>query len=53
VRLADETLEQVACIRIDATVTVAHSDENLAEANFQGLGHHPPLKTLFRPIKFA
>ena len=43
VRLADKTLEQVTCIRIDATVTPAHSDKELAEANFKGFGHHPLL----------
>jgi hypothetical protein len=43
VRLGDKTLEQVTCIRIDATVTPAHSDKELAEANFKGFGHHPLL----------
>lgn len=43
VRLADKTLQQVTCIRIDATVTPAHSDKELAEANFKGFGHHPLL----------
>lgn len=41
VRIADKTLHGVTCIRIDATVTVAHSDKELAEANFKGFGHHP------------
>lgn len=41
VRIADKTLHGVSCIRIDATVTVAHSDKELAEANFKGFGHHP------------
>src|SRR6266481_1636197 len=41
VRLADRTLEGVVCIRLDATVTFAHSDKELAEANFKGYGHHP------------
>jgi len=27
--------------RLDATVTAAHSDKELAEANFKGYGHHP------------
>jgi hypothetical protein len=36
VRLADRTLEGVTCIRLDATVTFAHSDKELAEANFKG-----------------
>jgi hypothetical protein len=43
VRLADRTLEGVTCIRLDATVTFAHSDKELAEANFKGYGHHPLL----------
>ena len=43
VRLADRTLEGVTCIRLDATVTPAHSDKELAEANFKGFGHHPLL----------
>ena len=41
VRLADKTLAGVVCIRLDATVTPAHSDKELAEANFKGYGHHP------------
>ncbi len=36
VRLADRTLEGVTCIRLDATVTFAHSDKELAEANLKG-----------------
>ena len=43
VRLADRTLEGVTCIRLDATVTFAHSDKELAEPNFKGYGHHPLL----------
>ena len=43
VRLANKTLDGVACIRLDATVTFAHSDKELAEANFKGFGHHPLL----------
>jgi hypothetical protein len=43
VRLADRVLEGVTCIRLDATVTFAHSDKELAEANFKGFGHHPLL----------
>src|SRR6266568_4602792 len=43
VRLADKTLRGVTCIRLDATVTFAHSDKELAEANFKGFGHHPLL----------
>ena len=38
VRLADRTLEGVTCIRLDATVTPAHSEKELAEANFKGFG---------------
>jgi hypothetical protein len=41
VALADKTLDGVVCIRLDATVTAAHSDKELAEANFKGFGHHP------------
>lgn len=41
VRIADKTLDEVTCVRIDATVTAAHSDKELAEANFKGFGHHP------------
>jgi hypothetical protein len=41
VRLADRVLDGVVCIRLDATVTVAHSDKQLAEGNFKGYGHHP------------
>jgi Transposase DDE domain group 1 len=43
VRVADKTLDGVVCIRIDATVTPAHSDKELAEPNFKGYGHHPLL----------
>jgi hypothetical protein len=43
VRLADRALEGVTCIRLDATVTFAHSGKELAEANFKGFGHHPLL----------
>ena len=41
VRIADKVLEQVTCIRLDATVTPAASEKELAEANFKGFGHHP------------
>ena len=37
IRLADRTLDGVTCIRLDATVTPAHSDKELAEANFKGM----------------
>jgi len=43
VRVADQALDGVTCIRIDATVTPAHSEKELAEANFKGFGHHPLL----------
>jgi len=43
VRLADRMLDGVTCIRLDATVTAAHSDKQLAEGNFKGYGHHPLL----------
>jgi len=36
VRVADKVLEGVTCIRLDATVTPAHSDKELAEPNFKG-----------------
>jgi hypothetical protein len=41
VRVADQVLHGVTCVRIDATVVTAHSDKELAEANFKGFGHHP------------
>ena len=41
VRVADKALAGVTCIRLDATVTFAHSDKELAEPNFKGFGHHP------------
>jgi hypothetical protein len=43
VRIADKVLERVTCIRLDATVTPAHSDKELAEPNYKGFGHHPLL----------
>jgi hypothetical protein len=43
VRVADKVLHGVTCIRLDATVVAAHSDKELAEANFKGYGHHPLL----------
>jgi hypothetical protein len=43
VRVADKVLDGVVCIRLDATVTIAHSGKELAEGNFKGYGHHPLL----------
>ena len=43
VRIADKVLEGVTCIRLDATVTPAHSGKELAEPNYKGFGHHPLL----------
>jgi hypothetical protein len=43
VRIADKVLDDVICIRLDATVTPACSDKEGAEANFKGFGHHPLL----------
>ncbi len=42
-RIADKVLEGVSCIRLDATVTTAHSEKELPEPNFKGFGHHPLL----------
>jgi DDE family transposase len=43
VQVADQVLEGVTCIRLDATVTTAHSEKELAEPNCKGFGHHPLL----------
>ena len=44
IRIADKTLEQVTCIRLDASMVTAHSDnKELAEPDFKGFGHHPLL----------
>ena len=36
VRIADKMLPGVTCVRLDATLTPAHSDKELAEPNFKG-----------------
>jgi hypothetical protein len=41
--MADRVAEGVTCVRLDATVTPAHSDKELAEPNYKGFGHHPLL----------
>jgi hypothetical protein len=33
-----KVLDGVTCIRLDATITFAHSDKDLTEANFKGFG---------------
>jgi hypothetical protein len=43
VRVADKTLDGVACIRLDASVVTCHSDKEGAEPNFKGFGLHPLL----------
>ncbi len=43
IRIADKILGGVTCIRLDATVTPAHSEKDGAEPNFKGYGHHPLL----------
>jgi hypothetical protein len=43
IQIADKVLEGVIGIRLDATVTPAHSDKEGAEPNFKGFGHHPLL----------
>ena len=43
VRIADKVLKGVTCVRLDATVTPAHSDKELAEPNFKGLCDVMPL----------
>jgi hypothetical protein len=43
IAIADRVLDGVICIRLDATVTPAHSDKEGAEPNFKGFGHHPLL----------
>ena len=41
--MADKVLQQVTCIRLDASVVTCHSDKELAEPNFKGFGYHPLL----------
>jgi Transposase DDE domain group 1 len=41
VRLADRTLDGVTCIRLDATVTAAHSDKGTRRGEFQRLRPSP------------
>ena len=51
IRIADKTLEQVTCIRLDASVVPACSDKELAEPNFKGFGlltELPGLSSQFR-----
>ena len=36
IRLADKVLDGVVCIRLDATITLAHSDKELAGAGYKG-----------------
>jgi Transposase DDE domain group 1 len=43
IAVADKKVEGVTCIRLDATVTPAHSDKEGAEPNYKGFGHHPLL----------
>jgi Transposase DDE domain group 1 len=46
VAIADKVLARVTCIRLDATVTPAHSDKELAEPNFKGFGLLTELREL-------
>jgi hypothetical protein len=48
VRIADKILEGVTCIRLDATVTPACSDKELAEPNFKGFGLLSPVARVLR-----
>ena len=43
VRVADKVLAGVTCIRLDATVTFAHTCKERAEPNFKGFDLHPLL----------
>ena len=42
VRIADKVLEGVTCIRLDATVTPAHSEKELGGTELQGIRPSPP-----------
>jgi hypothetical protein len=49
--MADRVAEGVTCVRLDATVTPAHSDKELAEPNYKGFGlltELPELSSQFR-----
>jgi hypothetical protein len=51
IQIADKTLEGETCVRLDATVTPAHSDKELAEPNYKGFGlltELPELSVQFR-----
>ena len=50
VRIAGKVLEGVTCIRLDATVTPAHSDKELAEPNYKGFGLIPCPGTAITPM---
>ncbi len=43
VRIADQVLDDVICIRLDAAVTPACSEKEGAEPDFEGFGYHPLL----------
>lgn len=48
-RIADKVLQGVTCIRLDATVTPAHSGKELAEPNYKGLAITPCSGTATTP----
>ena len=43
IRVADNVLDGVTCVRLDASVVTCHSGEEGAEPNFRGFGYHPLL----------
>jgi Transposase DDE domain group 1 len=59
IRVADQVLEGVTCLRLDASVVPCHSEKEGAEPNFKGFGLHPlgcwcdntgePLAAMLRP----